>query len=390
MVHVYDENSAAGGEGASSSKKRGGGPKSDAGKLRARASAFHHGFRARLVFSDDMADAIAERKRMLADQFRPQTQYQHTLIADMALARVKLDRLEELLPASADRGVERALDFSDHDQKTLALNLAARLPKDPARFAHLLAGTKQGAALMIERWESLVRIARSIGRWDEPQCRLALDLLGVPCALHSGCAALAPPGDGEGLVALATGQIELLQSRIDDVLDNQNDQDQADVIAGVLTDADTKLLRRYESEARRNYNRAHAELLRVQAEAAAEAAREREEFLPRSVADFLKRASGAGAAAPPPGPEQTAAREDWEQSRRARVQARVAEMQAASRAAADAEIDTSAAGAATSTVRPDSPAEEAPQSGQGQGVPNWFFHRDVRRSAHREAGPSGE
>jgi hypothetical protein len=197
MVVVLDENpiDAPEGEGPSSSKKRGGGPRTDPGKLRSRASPFLHGFRARVVFSDDMAEAIRQRKAMLTEQFQPQTEYQHTLISDMAVARVKLDRAEELMPGNCDRVVERALNFWDHDQKTAAVNLAARLPKDPARFAHMLAGTKHGAALMIERWDALARIARSCGDWDQAQRRMALDLLGIPSALEAGCTAIGPPGD---------------------------------------------------------------------------------------------------------------------------------------------------------------------------------------------------
>jgi hypothetical protein len=280
MVVVLDENpvDASQCEQPSSSKKRGGGPKSDPGKLRSRASSFFHGFRARVVFSDDMAEAIRQRKAMLTEQFRPSTEYQRSLISDMAVARVKLDRAEELMPGNCDRVVKRALDFWDQDRKTAALNLAARLPKDPARYAHVLAGTKHGAALMIERWDSLAHVARSCGHWDEAQRRMALDLLGIPGVLEAGCTAIAPAGDKEALVALATAQAEQLRTRIAEVLEDQDAQDQADTIAGLRapTDADTRLLRTYERQARRDYDRAHAEMLRVQAEAAA-AAREQAE-----------------------------------------------------------------------------------------------------------------
>jgi hypothetical protein len=317
MVVVLDENpvDAPEGEQPSSSKKRGGGPKTDPGKVRSRASSFHHGFRAKVVFSDDMAEAIRQRKAMLTEQFQPQTEYQRSLISDMAVARVKLDRAEELMPGNCDRVVERTLDFWDHDQKTAALNLAARLPKDPARFAHLLAGTKHGAALMAERWDTLAQIARSSGDWDEAQRRTALDLLGIPSELQAGCTAIAPSGDKEALIALASGQAQRLRTLIDEVLEDQSAQDQADTIAGLLADVDTKLLRTYERQARRDYDRAHAELLRVQAEAAA-AAREQEErerqrqfqelSTPPSVPPE-ERQQPASAAAAPNGAEPTSA-----------------------------------------------------------------------------------
>jgi hypothetical protein len=372
MVVVFDENPAATpeSEGPSSTKKRGGGPKTDPGKLRSRASAFQHGFRARVVFSDDMAEAIRARKAMLIEQFQPQTEYQHTLIADMALARVKLDRVEELLPANCDRAVERGLNFWDHDQKTLALNLAARLPKDPARFAHVLAGTKHGAALMIERWEGLAQIAASCGDWDAAQRRMALDLLGIPIELQPGCSAIAPPGDKEALIALATQQIERLRTLIDVVLDDQDAQNQADAIAGILAadDADTKLLRTYERSARRDYDRAHAELLRVQAEAAAaaRARREREiqELLtPQEVRPEEQQAS---AAAPPLTPEQQAMKIAQREARIDRVMARMRAMDAEARSASDSATEGT-------VVAP----------------PEREFASGLRRSAQRQAGPSG-
>jgi hypothetical protein len=367
---VLDENPVGTpeGEGPSPSRKRGGGPKTDPGKLRSRASAFQHGFRARVVFSDDMAEAIRQRKAMLIEQFQPQTEYQHTLINDMALARVKLDRVEELLPANCDRVVERGLNFWDHDQKTLALNLAARLHKDPARFAHLLAGTKHGAALMIESWEGLAQIARSSGDWDPAQRQMALDLLGIPIALRSGCSAIAPPGDKEALVALATGQVERLRTLIDAVLDDQDAQDQADTIAGILAadDADTKLLRTYERSARRDFGRAHAELLRVQAEAAAAAAaeaaarekqRRKDLFTPQPVPPEAQQAS---AAAPPLTPEQQAMSQAQREARIDRGMARMRVM------------DADALGATERTIA-------APSEGA--------FTSDLRRSAQRQAGP---
>jgi hypothetical protein len=358
MTVVLDDNpvDAPEGEQPSSSKKQGGGPKTDPGKLRSRASSFFHGFRAKVVFSDDMAEAVRQRKAMLTEQFRPQTEYQRSLISHMAVARVKLDRVEEQMPGNCDRVVERALDFWDHDQKTAALNLAARLPKDPARFSHLLAGTKHGAALMIERWESLAQIARSSGDWDEVQRRMALDLLGIPSALEAGCTAIAPPGDKEAFVALATGEAERLRARIDEVLEEQDAQNQADTIAGLVADTDTKLLRTYERAAQRDYDRAHAELLRAQAEAAAAAREQEERERERQWQDL---------STPPSVPP---------------------EQQAASAAAAAAPTGAEPTGAAP----PSSTLEEVRRMiERGRRIAERERAKDVRRSADRQTGPAG-
>jgi len=261
------------------------------------------------------------------------------------------------MPGNCDRVVERALDFWDQDQRTAALNLAARLPKDPARFAHMLAGTKHGAALMIERWDTLAQIARSCGDWDAGQRRMALDLLGIPSALQAGCTAIAPAGDKEALIALATGQAERLRARIAELLDEQSAQDQADTIAGLLVaaDADTKLLRTYERQARRDYDRAHAELLRVQAEAAA-AAREQAERERKRQFDELS--------TPPSVPPE--------------------ERQASAAAAPTGAEPTSAA-------RPSSSLEEVRRMiALGRRVAERERARDRRQSADRQTGPASE
>jgi hypothetical protein len=244
------------------------------------------------------------------------------------------------------------------------------LPKDPARFAHVLAGTKQGAALMIERWEGLAQIAVSCGGWDEAQRCMALDLLGIPIELQPGCSAIAPPGDKEALIALATQQIERLRTLIDAVLDEQDAQNQSDAIAGILAadDADTKLLRTYERSARRDYDRAHAELLRVQAEAAAAARdrreRELEELLtPQEVPPEEQQAA---AAAPPLTPQQQALRTAHREARIDRVMARMRAMDAEARPASDS---------ATERTLAAPPERELPS--------------DLRQSAQRQADPSG-
>jgi hypothetical protein len=75
-----------------------------------------------------------------------------------------------------------------------------------------------------------------------------------------------PAGDREGLAALATREVARLRTAIDQVLDRQDAQDRADTIAGfrLADDDETRCLRRYEAMARRDYNRAHADLLRAQ------------------------------------------------------------------------------------------------------------------------------
>jgi hypothetical protein len=51
------------------------------------------------------------------------------------------------------RCMDRALLSWDSDRRAYVDALGARLPKDPARIARALEGTKQGADWLIERWQ---------------------------------------------------------------------------------------------------------------------------------------------------------------------------------------------------------------------------------------------
>ena len=48
-------------------------------------------------------------------------------IADMALAKARMDRAAELQVENEDRYIDRTIDYWDHDQETRALKLNASL-----------------------------------------------------------------------------------------------------------------------------------------------------------------------------------------------------------------------------------------------------------------------
>jgi hypothetical protein len=89
----------------SGEQKQGDGPTSERGRVQAKVISYQLGFQVKVVFSAEMAQAIAERNRMLEEQFRPQGKYAKSLISDMAVARVKLDRAAEPSWSDRPRGV---------------------------------------------------------------------------------------------------------------------------------------------------------------------------------------------------------------------------------------------------------------------------------------------
>jgi hypothetical protein len=253
-------------------RKRGGGPRTEAGKARSRRNALKGSLRSKVVFTPEMAARIVERTRIFTEQFKPRNDYERMLIADMAIAKAKLDRCQELTIEDYSRRVLRALNFWDDDQEARALEIARNLERQPERTVHALRATKKGAELMITYWAGLADAARTNGAWDEAQQRLAYDLLSVRVELRSGSTRVPVGGDKEVLIALAEEQIGKLRDRIERVLDACHTTQQGEAIAGIFSDEDavTKGLRKDESRARCDYNKAYGMLLagRAAAEAA--------------------------------------------------------------------------------------------------------------------------
>jgi hypothetical protein len=227
--------------------------------------------RAKVVFTPDMAARIVERTRIFTEQHKPRNDYERMLISDMAIAKAKLDRCQELAIEDYSRCVLRALEFWDDDQEARALEIAKNLERQPERTVQALGQTKKGAELMITYWAGLADAARINGGWDEAQQRLAYDLLAVRVELRSGSTRV-PKGDNatqEALIALAEERIAKLQDRIERCLDACHTAEQGEAISGMFyaEDAVTKRLRKDESRARSDYNKAYAMLLQGRAEA---------------------------------------------------------------------------------------------------------------------------
>ncbi len=251
------------------SSTRGGGPRSVIGRMRARENAVGESLFSKVVFSRKMAISILERNALLSARFHPTTPYELMLVADMALAKARLDRVAALQVENCDHSIDRATRFWSPEQQARALKLLARLPKDPPRMAHALCRFKQGAELLIQRWEGLAAVAGSGVDWDEEQRRLAMDLLGTPLVLRAGNSKLLPPaGDTAGLAALAAREIARLQEKLVTRLDELDEYSQEEALVGLSPEPDptTKRLDRYEAIFNRAYNKAETELTRVRKE----------------------------------------------------------------------------------------------------------------------------
>ena len=274
-----DGTEAPGVEPGSATRKRGGGPQSIFGRERSRANSLKEGLNSKVVFTQEMTNAILEKTNILTEEFKPETPYERMIIGEMAIARAKLEHASRLIIEDIDRPLFRALNFWEYDQKTNAIKMRTRLAKHPERIANALAGSKAGADLCIGYWSELAAILDSTGDWNEQQRRLAFDLLGICIELRSGSTRVPPVGDKAGLAAVAAGEIARLRQAKGDLLDDLDISSQADAAAGrpLEDDAKTKSLQRKEKgDSRRDFYQARDELLRSRA-AAAQAEKERED-----------------------------------------------------------------------------------------------------------------
>jgi hypothetical protein len=206
------------------------------------------------------------------------------LVADMALAKARVDRAAELQTANEDRYIDRTVDYWEHDQQERALKLWKRIGRDPQTIACKLSGFKQGVERMISAWEGLAAAVRETGDWDDAQRSLSLDLRGLDPVLRRGNSLLAGKVGPETMAATAAGEIARLRSRLDDWLDDQNEYAQDNALAGLAPEADatTKRLQRYERMAQREYDKALAELRLVRAGAQAQGNSGRDTSTPRA------------------------------------------------------------------------------------------------------------
>jgi hypothetical protein len=250
-------------------RRRGGGVRSEAGKANSRRNALKDSLRAKVVFTDEMAARIVERNRILTEQFQPKNDYEKSLILDMAIAKAKWDHCQELAIEDYSRCVWRAFDFWDDDQEARALEIAKNLERQPERTVHALRSSKMGAELMITYWSGLADAARTNGGWDEAQQRLAFDLLAVRVELRAGSTRLPLDGGKDALIALAQQQIAKLEDRIERVLEACHTSERDEAIVGIfyVEDAATKKLRKDESRARCDFNKAYGMLMAGRAEA---------------------------------------------------------------------------------------------------------------------------
>ena len=252
-------------QAATAPRKRGGEPRTPRGRMRSRENSVREWFRSKVVFSRDMAGRILERNLHLQNAFNPKTRYELMFVADMALAKARIDRATSC--RSKRQPVHRA-----HSQllgsrpEDAGPGNAKTAGQGPRGFNIGSPGSSKAPSCSFRSGPGWPRPSRrpASGIKLKNHYRLILGAFGpscgwgIPCSPHRGQSPWQPRRRGKSR----------LREMKETWLDALDEEQQDDGLEGLAPDDDatTKRLRRYERMSIRDYDKAHAELVRMQAD----------------------------------------------------------------------------------------------------------------------------
>ncbi len=273
------------------------GPTSPDGKSASSRNSWKHGMAGGgKAVEEGMAAAFEGRRADFAGAYRPEGEFADWVLDRVVAATFRIELCERSLDAQVSLAAFRAANLWDSDRRLEALELLARLHKDPARVAPRLEATPQGCALMIERWEGLASSSLGFrGEWTDAEASLALDLLGVAPESRTSPTAIGAPDAIDHRLRLCLDEQARLRARQEvlgpvDALEREQTESGA---LGLLTRS-ARLIERYERDAWRRLNQG-LDTLRRLAEPVAEA------VAPPVEAPAPAPAVAAAAPAPPAG-----------------------------------------------------------------------------------------
>ncbi|MFO0908730.1 MAG: hypothetical protein U0794_10285 [Isosphaeraceae bacterium] len=128
------------------------------------------------------SERVAARLEAWRKLLRPDGEVQEWVVTQVLLAAVRLEHCQEHVARLRQYEATRASLVWENDRRLEAEELAARLPRDPARVRRKLERTLQGAEWLIARWNDLGCRLVSGRTWTDSECNEALNLLGQPAA----------------------------------------------------------------------------------------------------------------------------------------------------------------------------------------------------------------
>ncbi len=238
------------------------GPSSPDGLRASSANATRHGLSGKSYrVAPARAEEAARRRALLVAEIRPATAEGLDAIDRMVVMAIRMEDCRIALEALHVEQAEEAVADWEHARKVEAEATAEGFTRRPGSVAARLGETKQGAELMLGRWESLRR-SLDLGTWDESDRSAALDLLGVAPGLRKPSQTPLDAPEGADATAHVRAAIEAevarLRSRLATVLSaaDARSRARAGTASGVLLSKPAALILRYEREAERRFRAA--------------------------------------------------------------------------------------------------------------------------------------
>jgi hypothetical protein len=199
-----------------------------------------------------LADAVARRSAEFAADRPPVGGFATWADGQIALLTIRLDGFPAKEDALARDLKRRAQRYWEEDRRLAAEDRLASLgtTKTPGKVVARLRQTRQGAELLIHRWDALANAAEFAGAWTDAQRRMVFELLGTPAALRSNADL---PADADGQTALARARIADLRQLKASALDalDAEARHAAETGASFESSPEARALRREEASCRR-------------------------------------------------------------------------------------------------------------------------------------------
>ena len=265
-------------QAAAENARRNTGPRASGGAGNART----HGLTASKVISDQEKEMIAARLADLERELFPEGALQKDEVLAMASASVRLERCQLEEEDWRLYRAERAEFYWDADRWVETMKLVQGLPKKPHVILPKLRQSLRGCLWILGELRDLAGRVRGTAAGGSPQPldekgrQRAFDLLGLSEDRRLGSTPLDLPGGAGSDAAVAAHQDAVLSEQIAEletmVGDDQVALDESIRIATVNgaapgIDNETRLIRRYETEARRVKEKAYTNFQRLKEEA---------------------------------------------------------------------------------------------------------------------------
>jgi bifunctional DNA-binding transcriptional regulator/antitoxin component of YhaV-PrlF toxin-antitoxin module len=236
------------------------GPKTDEGKAHSRANSLKHGLTgAGIVLPAETAEAVDQRKDEWRRDYTIVSAIQEWLFHQVVVNSVRVDLCQEHENDLRVYLADRANHSWDVDRRDEIEQIAAALPKRPARIVARLRRSRHGCEWLIHRWQGLADVLERGLEWTEKEQALALDLLGIPLELRDSVG-ISPGDPVKEMVAREIERLAKFKAEALDELD-QTEQKLAERGHEVVPDRERLRLRRYEASCIREMCRARAALL---------------------------------------------------------------------------------------------------------------------------------